>query len=50
MSGKCYRLYPESEFAKLPSKAAPEIQRSDLSMIVLQLKVSRVVLFCLLFT
>lgn len=39
MPGKCYRLYPESQFALLPLKAQPEIQRSDLSMIVLQLKV-----------
>jgi hypothetical protein len=37
-SGKCFRLYPESAFASLPEKITPEIQRSNLATVVLQLK------------
>ncbi len=40
MPGKAYRLYPEEIFARLPIKSEPEIQRSELSAIILQLKVS----------
>lgn len=36
--GKCYRLFPESSWPKLPLQTPPEIQRSNLSSIVLQLK------------
>ncbi|XP_047999795.1 probable ATP-dependent RNA helicase DHX35 [Leguminivora glycinivorella] len=36
--GKCYRLYTESEFDKLPASVPPEISRSDLSSVLLQLK------------
>jgi hypothetical protein len=36
--GKCFRLYPESAFASLPEKITPEIQRSNLATVVLQLK------------
>lgn len=38
MPGKCFRLYPEAEFERLDVKASPEMQRADLSTIVLQLK------------
>ncbi|EGG23848.1 DEAD/DEAH box helicase [Cavenderia fasciculata] len=37
-SGKCYRLYTEAAFAKLDVHTIPEIQRSNLSSVVLQLK------------
>jgi hypothetical protein len=40
MPGKAYRLYPEGSFDSLPVKSEPEIQRSELSAIILQLKVS----------
>ncbi|XP_058108764.1 pre-mRNA-splicing factor ATP-dependent RNA helicase DEAH10 [Magnolia sinica] len=36
--GKCYRLYPESEFSKLVDSTVPEIKRCNLSNVVLQLK------------
>ncbi|XP_063370393.1 probable ATP-dependent RNA helicase DHX35 [Cydia amplana] len=36
--GKCYRLYTEAEFDKLPASVPPEISRSDLSSVLLQLK------------
>ena len=37
--GKCYRLYSESEFNKtLDENTAPEIQRSDLTTLLLQIK------------
>lgn len=39
MPGKAYRLYTEESFASLPLKSEPEIQRSELSAIILQLKV-----------
>ena len=39
MPGKAYRLFPETSFAKLALKPQPEIQRSDLSPILLQLKI-----------
>ncbi|XP_014676096.1 PREDICTED: probable ATP-dependent RNA helicase DHX35 [Priapulus caudatus] len=37
-SGKSYRLYPEEEHAKLPAATVPEMQRSDLSTVLLLLK------------
>uniref|UniRef100_A0A914BWD0 RNA helicase n=1 Tax=Acrobeloides nanus TaxID=290746 RepID=A0A914BWD0_9BILA len=36
--GKCYRLYPESEFDKLLPSTIPEMQRSHLAPVILQLK------------
>lgn len=36
--GKCFRLYPESEFSKLIDSTVPEIKRCNLSNVVLQLK------------
>ncbi|KAJ2943220.1 hypothetical protein O0L34_g18931 [Tuta absoluta] len=36
--GKCYRLYTEAEYDKLPLSVPPEISRSDLSAVLLQLK------------
>ncbi|XP_038972259.1 pre-mRNA-splicing factor ATP-dependent RNA helicase DEAH10 isoform X2 [Phoenix dactylifera] len=36
--GKCFRLYPESEFGKLMDSTVPEIKRCNLSNVVLQLK------------
>ncbi|XP_073059360.1 pre-mRNA-splicing factor ATP-dependent RNA helicase DEAH10 isoform X1 [Primulina eburnea] len=36
--GKCFRLYPESEFEKLKDSTTPEIKRSNLSNVILQLK------------
>lgn len=36
--GKCFRLYPESEFWKLMDSTVPEIKRCNLSNVVLQLK------------
>uniref|UniRef100_A0A914LDT8 RNA helicase n=1 Tax=Meloidogyne incognita TaxID=6306 RepID=A0A914LDT8_MELIC len=36
--GKCFRLYPESEFKKLSNSTIPEIQRGDLSSVILRLK------------
>ena len=36
--GKCFRLFPEAFFRELPAAALPEIQRSSLVAVVLQLK------------
>ncbi|RYP50802.1 hypothetical protein DL768_003720 [Monosporascus sp. mg162] len=36
--GKCFRLYTEDAFQKLPDANVPEIQRSNLAPFVLQLK------------
>ncbi|XP_014768060.1 probable ATP-dependent RNA helicase DHX35 [Octopus bimaculoides] len=36
--GKTFRLYPESEYNKLSAATVPEIQRSELSPVILQLK------------
>ncbi|XP_013145649.1 PREDICTED: probable ATP-dependent RNA helicase DHX35 isoform X2 [Papilio polytes] len=36
--GKCYRLYTESEYDKLPSSIPPEMCRSNLASMLLQLK------------
>jgi len=36
--GMCFRLYPEAEFDGLPSHNVPEIQRTSLESMVLQLK------------
>ncbi|KAL6983323.1 Pre-mRNA-splicing factor ATP-dependent RNA helicase DEAH10, partial [Sarracenia purpurea var. burkii] len=36
--GKCFRLYPESEFEKLNDSTVPEIRRCNLSNVILQLK------------
>lgn len=36
--GKCYRLYTEAAFIGLPEATVPEIQRSNLAPIILQLK------------
>ncbi|CCF57394.1 hypothetical protein KAFR_0C04030 [Kazachstania africana CBS 2517] len=36
--GKCYRLYPEGDFMKLPQQTEPEIARSDITSSVLMLK------------
>ncbi|GMP92377.1 hypothetical protein CsSME_00042626 [Camellia sinensis var. sinensis] len=36
--GKCFRLYPESEFEKLSDSTIPEIRRCNLSNVILQLK------------
>ncbi|XWS64175.1 hypothetical protein CRYUN_Cryun06bG0163900 [Craigia yunnanensis] len=35
--GKCFRLYPESEFEKLEDSTKPEIKRCNLSNVILQL-------------
>ncbi|KAK1337743.1 hypothetical protein QTO34_002376 [Cnephaeus nilssonii] len=37
-SGKCYRLYTEEAFDKLPQSTIPEMQRSNLAPVILQLK------------
>ena len=37
-SGKCYRLYTQSAYENLPEATVPEIQRSNLAPIILQLK------------
>ncbi|XP_018090692.1 probable ATP-dependent RNA helicase DHX35 [Xenopus laevis] len=37
-SGQCYRLYTEEDFLKLPPSTVPEMQRSNLSPVILQLK------------
>jgi ATP-dependent RNA helicase DDX35 len=37
-SGKAFRLYPESEYAKLKEFTPPEMQRCDLTSVVIQLK------------
>ncbi|KAH0467040.1 hypothetical protein IEQ34_004278 [Dendrobium chrysotoxum] len=36
--GKCFRLYPESEFWKLIDSTVPKIKRCNLSNVVLQFK------------
>lgn len=36
--GKCYRLYTESAYHGLPQSTVPEIQRSNLAPVILQLK------------
>ena len=36
--GKCFRLYPEASYHTLPETTIPEIQRSNLAPVVLQLK------------
>lgn len=36
--GKCYRLYTEVDFGRLPDSTVPEIQRSNLAPVILQLK------------
>ncbi|KAG9236239.1 P-loop containing nucleoside triphosphate hydrolase protein [Amylocarpus encephaloides] len=36
--GKCFRLYTESNFLSLPEVTVPEIQRSNLAPVILQLK------------
>ena len=36
--GKCYRLYTESAYHNLPETSVPEIQRSNLGPVILQLK------------
>ncbi|OBT83782.1 ATP-dependent RNA helicase DDX35 [Pseudogymnoascus sp. 03VT05] len=36
--GKCFRLYTESDYASLPQSSIPEIQRSNLAPVILQLK------------
>ena len=35
--GTCYRLYTENEFESLPDNTVPEILRSNLSSVILQL-------------
>ncbi|GFS16134.1 DEAH (Asp-Glu-Ala-His) box polypeptide 35 [Elysia marginata] len=37
-AGKAFRLYTEEDFEKLPSSTVPEMQRSDLAPVILQLK------------
>ncbi|XP_064420527.1 probable ATP-dependent RNA helicase DHX35 [Latimeria chalumnae] len=37
-SGKCYRVFTEEDFEKLPSATVPEMQRSNLAPVILQLK------------
>ncbi|XP_061064062.1 probable ATP-dependent RNA helicase DHX35 isoform X1 [Eubalaena glacialis] len=37
-SGKCYRLYTEEAFDQLPQSTVPEMQRSNLAPVILQLK------------
>ena len=36
--GKCYRLYTEAAYQSLPESTVPEIQRSNLAPVILQLK------------
>src|SRR5947207_9601076 len=36
--GKCYRLYTKSDYSSLSQTSVPEIQRSDLSPVILSLK------------
>ncbi|KAI6249745.1 putative ATP-dependent RNA helicase DHX35 [Erysiphe necator] len=36
--GKCFRLYTESDYEALPDVSSPEIQRSNLTTVILQLK------------
>uniref|UniRef100_A0A8C2HAS1 Probable ATP-dependent RNA helicase DHX35 n=1 Tax=Cyprinus carpio TaxID=7962 RepID=A0A8C2HAS1_CYPCA len=37
-AGKCFRLYTEEDFEKLPESTVPEMQRSNLAPVILQLK------------
>ncbi|XP_076875098.1 putative ATP-dependent RNA helicase DHX35 isoform X2 [Brachyhypopomus gauderio] len=37
-AGKCFRLYTEEDFEKLPESTVPEMQRCNLAPVVLQLK------------
>ncbi|KAI9812560.1 MAG: hypothetical protein M1826_002810 [Phylliscum demangeonii] len=37
-AGKCYRLYTEAAYHDLPAASIPEIQRSNLAPVILQLK------------
>jgi len=37
-SGKAFRLYPESEYSKLKAYTPPEMQRCDLTSVIIQLK------------
>ncbi|XP_068379895.1 probable ATP-dependent RNA helicase DHX35 isoform X1 [Eschrichtius robustus] len=37
-SGKCFRLYTEEAFDQLPQSTVPEMQRSNLAPVILQLK------------
>ena len=36
--GKCFRLYTEADYSSLPETTPPEIQRSNLAPLILQLK------------
>jgi ATP-dependent RNA helicase DDX35 len=36
--GKCFRLYPDTTYRMLPDTTVPEIQRSNLAPVILQLK------------
>ncbi|KPP75049.1 putative ATP-dependent RNA helicase DHX35 [Scleropages formosus] len=36
--GKCFRLYTEEDFEKLPPSTVPEMQRTNLAPVILQLK------------
>ncbi|KAM4738265.1 putative ATP-dependent RNA helicase DHX35 isoform 1-T1 [Anableps anableps] len=36
--GKCFRLYTEEDYEKLPASTVPEMQRSNLAPVILQLK------------
>ncbi|KAI5369505.1 Putative helicase, P-loop containing nucleoside triphosphate hydrolase [Septoria linicola] len=36
--GKCYRLYTEEAFSSLPESTVPEVQRSNLAPLILQLQ------------
>ena len=36
--GKCYRLYTEMSYSSMPEATVPEIQRSNLAPVILQLK------------
>ena len=36
--GKCYRLYTEAAYESLPEATVPEVQRSNLAPVILQLK------------
>lgn len=38
MPGKCFRLCTKDDYDLLPDQMMPEIQRSDTSMLILQLK------------
>ncbi|MBN3311408.1 DHX35 helicase, partial [Atractosteus spatula] len=37
-SGKCFRLYTEEDYEELPPATVPEMQRTNLSPVILQLK------------